>query len=374
MALMTNTQFAAALKKIATEYDTVYVLGCFGAPLTSATLGRYLNAYSYNKERESILRPLINKGYFGFDCVCLIKSVLWGWNGDASQSYGGAKYASNGVGDISADQMIGICSQVSTDFTNIEVGELLWMKGHVGVYIGGGLAVECSPAFKGNVQMTACNRNVSGYDRRNWTSHGKLPWIQYTVTESALSSYPLSGENIIRAADCLVRYTGSGKSNTNQWGSEVKLNAHGVAADAPRYGICKTDIPEGGCVLSGHGKASKWLLENLRKGYSVVFESGKALIIPTGDGYVAGENIPRATDQLVIYRNKATTGTNKWGIELLCSSDGTVTSKRSYGVGNSPVPSGGFVLSGHGKASDWLYKNVKVGDRVSVKDHRVVLR
>lgn len=117
---------------------------------------------------------------FGFDCVCLIKGLLWGWSGDGSKTYGGAKYAVNGVPDIGADTMITKCSGVSTDFSKVEVGEAVWCKGHIGIYIGGGLAVECTPKWKNCVQVTACNCTKSGYNRRNWTKHGKLPYVTYT--------------------------------------------------------------------------------------------------------------------------------------------------------------------------------------------------
>ena len=50
-------------------------------------------------------------------------------------------------------------------------------------YIGNNLAVECTPIWKDCVQITACNHAVSGYNRRNWTKHGKLPWVTY-VTET----------------------------------------------------------------------------------------------------------------------------------------------------------------------------------------------
>ena len=38
--------------------------------------------------------------------------------------------------------MITKCKGISTNFSNVEVGEALWCSGHIGVYIGGGLAVE----------------------------------------------------------------------------------------------------------------------------------------------------------------------------------------------------------------------------------------
>lgn len=177
---MNNLDFVAILKDIATNYKTLYVMGCFGAPMTSANKKRYTNNHSYNK--KSSRTKMINAASsdtFGFDCVCLIKGVLWGWCGDYSKTYGGADYTSNGVPDIGADSIINVCSNVSTDFSKIEVGELLWMKGHVGIYIGDGLAVECTPSWENKVQITACNRTVKGYKRRNWTKHGKLPYITY---------------------------------------------------------------------------------------------------------------------------------------------------------------------------------------------------
>ena len=180
MATMTNTELVAKLKDIATNYKTLYVMGCFGAPMNDANKKRYCNNHAYNRNaaRQKMIQAA-SADTFGFDCVCLIKGVLWGWNGNKNKTYGGAGYAINGVPDIGADTMITKCSGVSTDFSKIEVGELVWMKGHVGIYIGDGLAVECTPAWANKVQITACNCTKSGYKRRNWTKHGKLPYITY---------------------------------------------------------------------------------------------------------------------------------------------------------------------------------------------------
>jgi hypothetical protein len=77
--------------------------------------------------------------------------------------------------------MINVCSGVSKDFSNIEVGEVVWMKGHIGVYIGDGLAVECTPKWENKVQITAVGNigKKTGYNTRTWTKHGKLPYISY---------------------------------------------------------------------------------------------------------------------------------------------------------------------------------------------------
>jgi hypothetical protein len=179
---MNNKELAKKLKQVANNYKTLYVMGCFGAPMTESNKERYIKHHPYNQqpERTKMIRSASNDT-FGFDCVCLIKGILWGWNGDVNKSYGGATYASNGVPDIDADAMIARCSDLSTDFSDIEVGEAVWLKGHIGVYIGDGLAVECTPSWDNKVQITAVQNigKKSGYNARKWTKHGKLPYIEY---------------------------------------------------------------------------------------------------------------------------------------------------------------------------------------------------
>ncbi|MDF1494068.1 glycoside hydrolase family 73 protein [Caproiciproducens sp. CPB-2] len=188
---MTSTEFISKLQNIVDHYKTLYVMGCFGAPLTAATVQRYCTNDDYNKQaaRTAMIKAAANQNppVFGFDCVCLIKGVLWGWSGDASKTYGGAGYAVNGVPDISADTMITKCTGVSTDFKNIVPGEAVWLSGHIGVYIGGGKVIECTPAFKNCVQVTACLNigAISGLNGRAWTKHGKLPYITYDSAGNA---------------------------------------------------------------------------------------------------------------------------------------------------------------------------------------------
>lgn len=179
----TNLELVTALKKIAADYKTLYVMGCFGAPMTEKNKDRYCKNHSYNKQKtRTVMIRAASADTFGFDCVCLIKGVLWGWSGNRNANYGGAVYASNGVPDIGADGMIKKCKDVSADFSRIEVGEAVWKPGHIGVYIGDGLAVECTPSWANCVQVTAVQNiaAVPGYNARRWTSHGKLPYISYT--------------------------------------------------------------------------------------------------------------------------------------------------------------------------------------------------
>ncbi|MBP3448367.1 MAG: hypothetical protein J6K51_05050 [Clostridia bacterium] len=176
---MKSTDFITKLKNIANNYKTLYVMGCFGAPMTPANKKRYCNNHAYNKKAaRTQMIMAASADTFGFDCVCLIKGVLWGWCGDKNKTYGGASYAVNGVPDIGADAMITKCSGVSKDFSSIVPGEAVWMPGHIGVYIGDGLAIECTPAWDNCVQITAVGNigKKAGYNTRTWTKHGKLPY------------------------------------------------------------------------------------------------------------------------------------------------------------------------------------------------------
>ena len=172
---------------IAKNHKTLYVMGCFGAPLTGKNVTRYLSNHDYNKnaKRQAMIKAAANQSppVYGFDCVNLIKGVLWGWCGDPSKTYGGAGYAINGVPDVGADGMIKLCTDVSTTgWTAMVPGEAVWCSGHIGVYIGNGLAVECSPRWENKVQITAvagCGKKA-GYNTRTWTKHGKMPWVDYT--------------------------------------------------------------------------------------------------------------------------------------------------------------------------------------------------
>lgn len=188
--IMTAAECANRHIEVATKFKTVYGYAMYGWQITDANIDakarQDLNQwYSKNNgANEKKLRKLVGKGYWGFDCVNLTKAILWGWTGDSMKALGGAAYGMNGVPDTNANGMIQKCYDVSTDFSQIAVGEGLWLSGHWGMYVGNGLAVECTNwSYHDGVQITAVlnigkNPNYKG---RKWTKHGKLPWLDYSV-------------------------------------------------------------------------------------------------------------------------------------------------------------------------------------------------
>lgn len=178
--MITNTEFAARARDIADNYKTLYVLGGFGDPLTVTKKEAFIakNAFNRRADRAKKIRAA-TRDTFAMDCSGTLKAILWGWNGNLNHGHGGAKYASNDVPDQNADTFISRCRDVSTDFSRIQVGEAVWIKGHIGIYVGDGLAVETTYRWKDGTQYTACNCDVAGYHRRDWTKHGKLPYVKY---------------------------------------------------------------------------------------------------------------------------------------------------------------------------------------------------
>ena len=174
--------------RLAERSKTYYIKGCFGAPMTPANKKRYTNNLIYNKNRADKINAL-SADTFGFDCVNLIKGVLGLWNADPTKVYGGTQVnkEANGISfgpdhipDVGADGIVNYLQHVSTDFSNIIPGECVWMSGHVGVYVGDGKVIECTPKWTSDVQYSNLGNN--GYKTGNyriWTKHGYLPWVEY---------------------------------------------------------------------------------------------------------------------------------------------------------------------------------------------------
>lgn len=180
--MMTSDDFVRRIKALL-AYKTLYVNGAWGWPLNGPNKKRAIakNAYNATTARSSKINAA-TADTFGFDCVCMIKGILWGWNGDVYAQYGGAGYSCNGVPDDNADQMIGMC-ETSTDWSAIREGAVVWLKGHIGVYVGHGLVIEATPIWEDGVQVTALNTPKQGYHTRVWTKWGLLPWVDYTDKE-----------------------------------------------------------------------------------------------------------------------------------------------------------------------------------------------
>lgn len=175
--MMNNKEFANKAIKLSKQ-TTAYMLGAFCWSATESNIKRLLNQYEENYNWLWKANNIKEQGFIG-DCIGIIKGLLWGFDFDMEKPYGGAIYCSNGVPDIDADTAIEMCSDVSNNFNNIQVGEVVWMSGHIGIVVSSTQVVECTPIWSCGVQIT----DLHG---RGWQKHGKLPWIDYSEKANVL--------------------------------------------------------------------------------------------------------------------------------------------------------------------------------------------
>lgn len=287
--LFTATAFAAKARHIAENCKTCYMLGPWGWPTTQAMINRACADPTNGKKNtgwKSYATAIQNKGFI-FDCVGLIKGILWGWSEDLSKSYGGAGYACNGVPDYGADTMIKKCTNVSTDFSTIKAGEAVWMSGHIGIYIGGGVVVEATPKWKNGVQKSTCGNVqtslISGtVGSRKWTKHGQLPWVDY-------------GAETVQKPDT-VNTSATGTTTTTTAKAEAAMGKD--ASLAGTYSVTASALN----IRAGAG-TSKAILGTLKKGtkvrcygyYTAVGSTKWLYVVANGiTGFVSSQYLSKA--------------------------------------------------------------------------------
>lgn len=152
--------------KQALGWKTVYMWGGLMKTVTQAFIDYKKKQYPkyYSEARVKQLQTKIGN-YYGCDCVGLIKSYLFG-------GINSPKYKSKW--DTNTRGMYSVSKTKGTIETLPEIqGLILYMKGHVGVYIGNGECIECTLGKYGDGVVKT---KVAG---RGWTHWLQLPWLDY---------------------------------------------------------------------------------------------------------------------------------------------------------------------------------------------------
>lgn len=148
------------------KMPTIYMWGGIMRTVTQYYINQLSSMYpnQYTTSRKKTLQSVIAKSY-GCDCVGLIKSYWWG--GIGSPNY-----------DVKTDIAAGGFyerAQVIGDINSIpEIpGLVVYMDGHVGVYVGNGKVIECTWGVYGDGVVKT---NLKG---RGWKYWLKAPYIDY---------------------------------------------------------------------------------------------------------------------------------------------------------------------------------------------------
>lgn len=155
-----------------------YWYGTFGNTATKSLLASKTKQYPGHYSDARMKKYNSQIGERVHDCVGLIKGYLWSETATATPKY-------NSSQDVSANGMLGKCKEQGKISTIPEIpGILVFMSGHVGVYIGNGYVIEARGFDYGVVKTRLKDRK--------WTHWGKCPFITYEVTKPVKSD---SGAN-----------------------------------------------------------------------------------------------------------------------------------------------------------------------------------
>ncbi len=203
------------------------------------------------------------------------------------------------------------------------------------------------------------------------------------------ASLSVTGTNVTRGVNALVVYQSPvTRTTTNMWGVEATVVNGKITSVSDRErsrSTTGTAVPAAGYVLSGHGTAADWLRTHAKVGATVsgvvpttpvptspvptVAPPTDSAVIGSASFAVAGTNVSRELNAIIVYRAPVTvTTTNMWGVEASVV-NGKVSAvndrEPTRTAAGTTVPAGGYLLSGHGTAAQWLRTHAKVGATVS---------
>lgn len=148
-----------------------YCKAQLGKPYWWGTFGQIATESLYNQKKKQYPKYYTAndfKSQFGqrvHDCVGLIKGYLWSETPNSTPIY-------NSKQDKDVSGMKANCTETGDIKTLPELkGVLVFMSGHVGIYIGNGEVIEARGHSYGVVKTKLAERK--------WISWGKLRWIEY---------------------------------------------------------------------------------------------------------------------------------------------------------------------------------------------------
>lgn len=197
--------------KTALALKTKYMWGGIFREITAGYISQLRKMYGnksgtgYSDARWNTLQSLIGKGYYGVDCVGLIKSYYW--SGKADGGTGSPKYGASGFPDVNATYMYQTAKVKGkiSDMPEIP-GLIVYSKSHphVGIYIGNGYTIESTLGARGDGVV---KRKLDSF----WEYWFQCPFIEYKQT---VDTPKTSLKNVTLAYNATIRRTSKYKSES----------------------------------------------------------------------------------------------------------------------------------------------------------------
>lgn len=184
----------------------------------------------YGSSRTATYKKHIAKKLICMDCVGMIKGFFWTDGGKGVVEAIGndktftSKYGGNGCPDKSANDMLSWCKSKGCKNGKIATlpevpGVLLFSPDHVGVYIGGGYAVEARGFAYGVVKTKVANRK--------WTDWAYLPASLIDYGDATTVTPTPEPEKVYKLGDRLLKRTSPIMKGADVKELQTRLNALG---------------------------------------------------------------------------------------------------------------------------------------------------
>lgn len=201
---------------------------------TSSLLKSKTNQYPahYGSNRTATYQKQIAERKVCMDCIGMIKGFFWTNGGQGVLEYinGGvaysSKYGSNGCPDKGANGMLtwlkskGCANGKIATLPDVP-GILLFKSGHVGVYIGGGYAVEAQGFAYGVVKTQV--------SKRPWTEWAYLPssLLDYDDASTVVTEPDTEQQTPYQLGERVLKYTSPAMEGDDVKELQTRLNAIG---------------------------------------------------------------------------------------------------------------------------------------------------
>ena len=172
--------------KDALKLKTKYMWGGLFREITTAYINQLAGMYpnQYPASRKTALSSLVGKGYYGCDCVGLIKSYYFGGVGTANNAKGYDGSKDYGVGSMynAAKTKGKIATMPQTEGILVMTADF----GHVGVYIGNNQVIECTLGSRGDGVVQ------TDFAKGNWAYWCQCPCITDDTSKQTVPTVVVS--------------------------------------------------------------------------------------------------------------------------------------------------------------------------------------
>ena len=235
LALKTKYMWGGILRPIEQQYDMLKKI--YGSKVGTG----------YSTARWNELNGLRGKGYYGVDCVGLVKSYYW--SGKEDGGVGSPRYGASDFPDVNANFMYNV-SRVKGPISTIpeRPGVIVYSKSHphVGIYVGNGYTIESTLGARGDGVV---KRKLDSF----WEYWFECPYIDYGSSQSVTSSS--------KTKKCTLAFKAAVRAKPSSTSAKLGEYTPGQTVTVIN-GSETTDLNSGYVYIRISGDTERWIVKS----------------------------------------------------------------------------------------------------------------